>query len=114
MQMINHKVGILVSAIKQPINQRKNKGKVKKMRCSCRQDEKQQDAVRNGTVAAGYCAFRKPIAKSLAKFRIAKFANHIANFANHFAKFATHCQNSQSQLALRNSPCEICRPCHPL
>ena len=30
--------------------------------------------------------------KTLAKFRIANFANHIANFANHFAKFAIHCQ----------------------
>ena len=44
MQMINHEVGILVSVINKPKNQWKIKGKVEEMRCSLRQDEKQQDA----------------------------------------------------------------------
>ena len=71
-----------------------------------------------------HCTFAKFAShKTLAKFRIAKFANHIANFAtalrnsqttfpnsqpiakfaNHFANFANPLPNSQSQLALRNS-----------
>ena len=36
--------------------------------------------------------------KTLAKFRIANFANHIANFANHIAKFANPLPNSQTTL----------------
>ena len=40
MQMINHEVGILVSAINKPKNQWKIKGKEMQLR----QDEKQQDA----------------------------------------------------------------------
>ena len=75
--------------------------------------------------------------KTLAKFRIANFANHIANFANHianfanhFAKFATHCQirkpiakfanplpnsqttlpNSQTTLPTSQQHCQIRNP----
>ena len=84
-QMIDHEVGILVSAINKPKNQWKNQGKVKKMRCSSRQDEKQQDAVSNGTVAAGYCAFRKPLPNSLT---IANFATALPN-SQSIAKFAS-------------------------
>ena len=36
--------------------------------------------------------------KTLAKFRIANFANHIANFANHIANFANPLPNSQTTL----------------
>ena len=40
MQMTNHEVGNLVSAINKPKNQWKIKGKVERMRCSRRQEEK--------------------------------------------------------------------------
>ena len=54
--------------------------------------------------------FRKPIAKSLAKFRIAKFANQIRNakisqsqFRNAKLNFAMPISNSQCQFQFRNA-----------
>ena len=48
--------------------------------------------------------------KTLAKFRIANFANHIANFANHIAKFATHCQIRKPHCQIRKPHCQIRNP----
>ena len=55
--------------------------------------------------------------KTLAKFRIANFANHIANFANHianfanhFAKFANPLPNSQTTLPTSQQHCQIRNP----
>ena len=103
MQMINHEVGILVSAINKPKNQWKIKGKVKKMRCSRRQDEKQQDAVSNGTVAAGYCAFRKPFPTSQHHCQL---RNTIANFTS-FAKFTLRNLQALSSSVINAEPPSI-------
>ena len=42
--------------------------------------------------------------KTLAKFRIANFANHIANFANHIANFANHITNFANHFAKFANP----------
>ena len=39
--------------------------------------------------------------KTLAKFRIANFANHIANFANHIANFANHIAKFATHFQIR-------------
>ena len=114
MQMINHEVGILVSAINKPKNQWKIKGKVEKMRCSCRQDVSSRMQDQWNSIRRILCisqpianfAMPKPISQcqiqfrnakanfampihcsfvsTYAKFRIAKFTTHFANFANPF------------------------------
>ena len=62
--------------------------------------------------------------KTLAKIRIANFANHIANFANHIANFANHfakfanplpnsqttLPNSQTTLPTSQQHCQIRNP----
>ena len=143
MQMTNHEVGNLVSAINKPKNQWKIKGKVERMRCSRRQEEKHGKSAKQ--------KFRKLFANqfrnakisqtkfAMRKFRNAKFRNakvHFAmpipisqceNFAmRNFAmpKSISQCQFQfrnakvhfalRNSLPLRNSPCEIFRPCHPL
>ena len=183
MQMTNQEVGNLVSAINKPKNQWKIKGKVERMRCSRRQEEKHGKSAKR--------KFRKPVSQcenfanqfrnakisqtkfAMRKFRNAKFRNAKVHFAmpipisqcENFAmrNFAmpksisqcqfqfrnakiSQCEISQCQspfrnansnfamrkfrnakfrnakvhfalrnsLPLRNSPCEIFRPCHPL
>ena len=106
-QMIDHEVGNLVSAIKQPINQKKNQGKVKKMRCS-RSRMQAAGCRTNGTVAAGYCAIRNPLPISQCEFRNAKFT--LRNFAMRIsqcefrnANFAMPISISQCQFQFRNA-----------
>ena len=99
MQMTNHEVGNLVSAINKPKNQWKIKGKVERMRCSRRQEEKHGKSAKQ--------KFRKLFANqfrnakisqtsfAMRKFRNTKFA--MRKFRN--AKF----RNAKVHFALRNS-----------
>ena len=48
--------------------------------------------------------------KTLAKIRIANFANHIANFANHIANFANHIANFANHIAKFATHCQIRNP----
>ena len=163
MQMTNHEVGNLVSAINKPKNQWKIKGKVERMRCSRRQEEKHGKSAkqkfrklfanqfRNAKISQTSFAmrkFRKPnsqcenfamrnfaMPKSISQcqfqFRNAKisqceisqcqspFRNANSNFVMRkfrnakFRNAKVHFALRNS-LPLRNSPCEIFRPCHPL
>ena len=163
MQMTNHEVGNLVSAINKPKNQWKIKGKVERMRCSRRQEEKHGKSAkqkfrklfanqfRNAKISQTSFAmrkFRKPnsqcenfamrnfampksISQCQLQFRNAKisqceisqcqspFRNANSNFAMRkfrnakFRNAKVHFALRNS-LPLRNSPCEIFRPCHPL
>ena len=163
MQMTNHEVGNLVSTINKPKNQWKIKGKVERMRCSRRQEEKHGKSAkqkfrklfanqfRNAKISQTSFAmrkFRKPnsqcenfamrnfaMPKSISQcqfqFRNAKisqceisqcqspFRNANSNFAMRkfrnakFRNAKVHFALRNS-LPLRNSPCEIFRPCHPL
>ena len=61
----------------------------------------------NGTVAAGYCAFRKPIAKSLAKFRIAKIRNVLATLRK-FAMPISQCEFRNANFAMPVLPISQC------
>ena len=180
MQMTNHEVGNLVSAINKPKNQWKIKGKVERMRCSRRQEEKHGKSAkqkfrklfanqfRNAKISQTSFAMRKfrkpnsqcenfamrnfampkPISQCQFQFRNAKisqceisqcqfqfrnakisqceisqcqspFRNANSNFAMRkfrnakFRNAKVHFALRNS-LPLRNSPCEIFRPCHPL
>ena len=130
MQMTNHEVGNLVSAINKPKNQWKIKGKVERMRCSRRQEEKHGKSAKR--------KFRKPVSQcenfanqfrsakisqtkfAMRKFRNAKFRNAKVHFAmpipisqcENFAmrNFAMPKSISQCQFQFRNakiSQCEI-------
>ena len=110
MQMTNHEVGNLVSAINKPKNQWKIKGKVERMRCSRRQEEKHGKSAKQ--------KFRKLFAN---QFRNAKISQ--TSFAmRKFRKPNSQCENfamrnfampksiSQCQFQFRNakiSQCEI-------
>ena len=83
MQMTNHEVGNLVSAINKPKNQWKIKGKVERMRCSRRQEEKHGKSAKQ--------KFRKPVSQC------ENFANQIRN-----AKIS-QCEISQCQSPFRNA-----------
>ena len=134
MQMTNHEVGNLVSAINKPKNQWKIKGKVERMRCSRRQEEKHGKSAkqkfrklfanqfRNAKISQTSFAmrkFRKPNF-AMRKFRNAKFRNAKVHFAmpipisqcENFAmrNFAMPKSISQCQFQFRNakiSQCEI-------
>ena len=88
MQMIDHKVENLVSAINKPKIQWKNKGKVERMRCSRRQEEKHGKSAKR--------KFRKLFAN---QFRNAKISQTVR-------KPVSHCeiQNPQYTVALRKLP----------
>ena len=88
MQMINHEVGNLVSAINKPKNQWKINGKVKRMRCSRGQEEKHGKSAKR--------KFRKLFAN---QFRNAKISQTVR-------KPVSHCeiQNPQYTVALRKLP----------
>ena len=86
MQMTNHEVGNLVSAINKPKNQWKIKGKVERMRCSRRQEEKHGKSAKQ--------KFRKLFAN---QFRNAKISQ--TSFAmRKFRKPNSQCEN----FAMRN------------
>ena len=120
MQMIDHKVGKLVSAINKPKNQWENKGKVEEMRCSCRQDERHEKKQQNRIFAncsqtvRNHCEFRNVLATSFA------LRNSIAPVHCTFAKFASHKTLAKFRIAkfamcwqpVRNlsSHCEIRKP----
>ena len=103
MQMIDHKVENLVSAINKPKIQWKNKGKVERMRCSRRQEEKHGKSAKQ--------KFRKLFAN---QFRNAKISQ--TSFAmRKFRKPNSQCENfamrnfampksiSQCQFKIRNA-----------
>ena len=102
-QMIDHEVGNLVSAIKQPINQKKNQGKVKKMRCS-RSRMQAAGCRTNGTVAAGYCAIRNPLPISQCEFRNAKFT--LRNFAMRISQCQFRNANFNFAMPISISQCQ--------
>ena len=90
MQMIDHKVENLVSAINKPKIQWKNKGKVERMRCSRRQEEKHGKSAKR--------KFRKPVSQC------ENFANQIRN-----AKIS-QCEISQCQNPFRNANFKFAMP----
>ena len=91
MQMTNHEVGNLVSAINKPKNQWKIKGKVERMRCSRRQEEKHGKSAKQ--------KFRKLFAN---QFRNAKISQ--TSFAmRKFRKPNSQCEISQCQSPFRNA-----------
>ena len=125
-QMIDHEVGNLVSAINKPKNQWKIKGKVERMRCSRRQEEKHgksakqkfrkpvlqcenfANQIRNAKISqCEISQCQSPFRNANSNFAMRKFRN--AKFRNAKVHFAL-----RNSLPLRNSPCEIFRPCHPL
>ena len=76
MQMIDHKVGNLVSAINKPKNQWENKGKVEEMRCSSRQDERHEKKTAKQDFRKLFANSSQPLRISQCvgnQFRIAKF-----------------------------------------
>ena len=109
MQMTNHEVGNLVSAINKPKNQWKIKGKVERMRCSRRQEEKHGKSAKQ--------KFRKLFAN---QFRNAKISQ--TSFAmRKFRKPNSQCENfamrnfampksiSQCQFQFRNAKISQCQ-----
>ena len=96
MQMTNHEVGNLVSAINKPKNQWKIKGKVERMRCSRRQEEKHGKSAKQ--------KFRKLFAN---QFRNAKISQ--TSFAmRKFRKPVSQCENFANQIRnAKISQCEI-------
>ena len=129
MQMTNHEVGNLVSAINKPKNQWKIKGKVERMRCSRRQEEKHGKSAkqkfrklfanqfRNAKISQTSFAmrkFRKPnsqcenfamrnfaMPKSISQCQF-QFRNANSNFAMRKFRNAKFC-NAKVHFALRNS-----------
>ena len=133
MQMIDHKVENLVSAINKPKIQWKNKGKVERMRCSWRQDEKHGKTVKQDfrklfanssqplrisqcvgnqfriakSNSPVHCTFAKFAShKTLAKFRIAKIRNVLATLAK-FAMPISQCEFRNANFAMRISQCQL-------
>ena len=105
MQMINHEVGILVSAINKPKNQRKSGGNEMQLKqdMSSRMQDQWNSSCRILCISQTHCQKLSEISHCEIRKPHCEFRKPIAKFANHFANFATALPNSQSQLALRNS-----------
>ena len=103
MQMTNHEVGNLVSAINKPKNQWKIKGKVERMRCSRRQEEKHGKSAKQKFRKLFANQFRnaKILQTSFAMRKFRKPNSQCENFA--MRNFAMPKSISQCQFQFRNA-----------